>query len=251
MLEIVTKRFGFKTKTIWFSDTPFDVSGYDGVFFRSCKKDVEIKGFFKQKHTTLVIDLTQDLDEIWEKLKKDSCKRRINRAYKEGITTTINQSYSEFTDLVNIFRNAKGLPPYNITIEDMKKNGALFISELGGEILGGHFFYSDNNNYRSLMAVSKRLDVTTKGEASLIGCANRQIIWEAIKYAKECGIKEFDMGGYYAGDIPDPQKESINDFKKSFGGALVEKYNYHRSYSILYSLGEYLLNKGVSFDARE
>ncbi len=237
MLEIESRRYGFKTKTIWFSEAPFDVSGYDGVTFLSCTKNVDLEGFSKQKFTTLVIDLTQDIDTIWGNMERDSCRKRINKAIREGIKITINQRYEEFIDLCRIFRDAKGLPPYEIPIETMEKYGILFCSELNGEMLCGRFYYADQDHIRGAISASKRLNVS-KEDAKLIGCANRQSIWEAIKYAKEAGIKEYDLGGYYTGRIPDPQKENINIFKKSFGGKLAIKYNYDKSYSAAYSLGK-------------
>ena len=66
MLEIDNSRFIFKFKDIWFCEIPFDIIGYDRVIFHECTKDVNIKGFSKEEFTTLVIDLTQDLDTILE-----------------------------------------------------------------------------------------------------------------------------------------------------------------------------------------
>lgn len=237
MLEIESKRYGFKTKAIWFSEVPFDVSGYDGVTFYACTKDDSIKGFSKQEFSTLVIDLTQDLDTIWGNMKKDSCRRPINKAIREGIKVTVNKRYDEFLDLCKSFRLKKGISPYDISVENMKKHGVLFVSEIDGEILCGRFCYADKNHIRGAISSSKRLNVSKK-DATLIGCANRQNIWEAIKYAKNAGIKEYDMGGYYTGNKPDLQKENINFFKKSFGGNLTIKYNYHKDYSTAYSLGK-------------
>ncbi len=237
MLEIESERYGFKTKTIWFSEAPYDVSGYDGVTFLSCTKNADLEGFSKQKFTTLVIDLTQDIDTIWGNMKKDSCRRPINKAIREGVKVTVNQRYDDFVDLCSSFRRAKGLPPYEISIETMKKHGMLFISELDGEILCGRFCYADKDHIRGAISASKRLDAS-KEDATLIGCANRLNIWEAIKYAKASGIKEYDMGGYYTGETSDPQKERINMFKESFGGEMTVKYNYQKDYSIAYSLGK-------------
>jgi len=76
-------------------------------------------------------------------------------------------------------------------------------------------------------------------KATLIGCANRLLVWEAIKYAKENCIKEFDMGGYYVGP-PNEELERVNDFKKSFGGTIVTKYNYFKDYSTVYNLARRL-----------
>lgn len=239
MLEIEYKKFGYKIKQFWFCDAPFDISGYDRVMFNSCTFDVDINGFLKETQTTLIIDLTQNLDIICKKMDNKSCRRRINKAIKMGISTKINQNYHDFINLNNQFRKMKGLPPYNIPIDIMKKHGLLLICELNGEIINGRFYFMDEDYIRQVLSASKRLDVSRE-DAIFIGCANRLSIWEAIKYAKKIGVKEYDMGGYYTGNIPDPQKERINIFKKSFGGEIAIRYNYQKDYSLLFSFGKKL-----------
>jgi hypothetical protein len=115
----------------------------------------------------------------------------------------------------------------------MKKNGTLFTTHLDGEILGGTFLLEDTDHIREHIGSTKRLDVS-RDQQKLMSYANRLMTWEAMLYAKEKGIKEFDLGGYYTGKEPDPQKEGINQFKRGFGGKLVNYYNYYKSYSKLY-----------------
>jgi len=241
MLEIERKRLIFKTKEIWFSDYPFDVGGCDSVIFRACKNKVDMKGFTREEFTTLVIDLTQDLDAIWKNM-EGSCRRRIKRAKKNGVKIKLNQNYEDFYEINRSLRKSKGLPLYDESIEFMKECGTLFVEEFEGEIIGGHFYLEDEQNMRSLIAASKRLEVS-KDMASVISDANRLAIWEAIRYAKEKGIKEFDMGGYYTGKVKDEQKERINIFKKSFGGVLTTHYIYQKDYSKICKLAKkiYLL----------
>ncbi|NQE54743.1 hypothetical protein C5S29_14225 [ANME-1 cluster archaeon GoMg3.2] len=113
------------------------------------------------------------------------------------------------------------------------------MTEFDGEIIGGQFYLEDENNIRWLVGASKRLEVD-RNQATLIGNANRLVIWQAIQYAKEKGIKEFDMGGYYTREAKDVQKERINAFKKSFGGELVTHYIYHKDYSRIYKIAKWI-----------
>ena len=193
MLEIEGKIHIFKTKEIWFSDYPFDIKGYDSVTFRACKNKVDLNGFTREEFTTLVIDLTQDLDVIWKNMNKSSCRYAINRAKKDGIKIKLNQNYEEFCEINRSFRENKGLPVGSEKNEFMNKYGTLFVAEFDGEILCGQFYLEDENNIRWLIGASKRLEVG-KEKATLIGNANRLVIWQAIQYAKEKGINEFDMG---------------------------------------------------------
>jgi lipid II:glycine glycyltransferase (peptidoglycan interpeptide bridge formation enzyme) len=237
MLEIENSRFFFKTKTIWFSEIPFDIDGLDGVLFQGCTRDVNLSGFSKQEVTTLVIDLNQDLNKIWNNINKSS-RRAINKAKEMGVNIRINQGYDIFYNLNSEFRKLKGLPRSDIDIEFMKENGILFLSELDGEIIAGQFYLSDGKNFRTLIGASRRLEENIKSQTS--GNSKRLLIWEAIKYAKENGMITFDMGGYYTGKKHDFQKENINKFKKSFGGKLITNYKYQKSYSHFYTVAKWI-----------
>lgn len=237
-LEIDSKRYIFTTKIIWFSDYPYDAGDCHSVIFRACKNKVNLEGFEGEEFTTLVIDLTQDLDTIWRNMSKKSCRYEIKRAMREGIQIRLNQAYEQFYEVNRSFRRAKKLPDLT-SLEFMRKCGTLFTAEYEGEIIGGQLYLEDKDNIRWLLGASKRLEVD-KENAVLIGCGNRLMIWQAIKYAKEKGIKEFDMGGYYTGKTKDEQKERINIFKQSFGGKLTTHYIYQRDYSKIYKLARRL-----------
>jgi lipid II:glycine glycyltransferase (peptidoglycan interpeptide bridge formation enzyme) len=168
-------------------------------------------------------------------MSKDRCRRGIKHAEKNGVKIKLNQNYEDFYEINSLFRKQKGLDAYYEPIEFMKKYGTLIVAEFDGEILLGHLFLEDKNNIRALIHASKRFEVD-KEKANFIANANRLSIWYAIKYAKDKGIKEYDMGGYYTGEKKDIQKENINIFKKSFGGRLVTHYIYEKDYSKLFTL---------------
>lgn len=240
VLEIQKNRGPFKTKQVWFADYPYDVKGFDRVIFRDCKNEVDAPGFSCEKITTLTIDLKKYLDLIWQNMDKSSCRYAINRAKRDGVVIKTNENYESFFLINSSFRKKKKLSGESLSLEFIKKNGVLFTAEVSGETVGGNFFVLDNNNIRWVSGASKRLEDNAR--ATLIGNANRLIIWEAIKYAKAKGIKEFDFGGYYTGAKKDEQKERINVFKKSFGGQLATHYIYQKEYSKIYTFFSYLIN---------
>jgi lipid II:glycine glycyltransferase (peptidoglycan interpeptide bridge formation enzyme) len=86
------------------------------------------------------------------------------------------------------------------------------------------------------VGASKRL--IDSDRATLIGNANKLLVWEAIKYAKGKGLREFDFGGYQVGDRY-LQLVGYSAFKKSFGGDLVERYEYRKYYLKIYKLAEW------------
>ena len=162
-----------------------------------------------------------------------NCRRAIRHAEANGVKIKLNQNYEEFFEINQSFRKKKGLDAYSESIDFMKKYGTLFVTEFNKEILLGQLYLEDENNIRWLITGSKRLNVD-KEKARLISNANKLTVWNAIKYAKEKGIKEFDMGGYYTGEKKDIQKENINIFKKSFGGKSATHYICKKDYSKLF-----------------
>lgn len=245
VLEMDRKIYSFKIKDIWWADEPYDVSGCDGVTFHACKNKVDVEGFSCEEFTTLVIDLTQDLDMIWKNMSKSSCRYAINRAKKDGVKIELSRDFDEFYDINCSFKKKKKLALSYLKPEIMEKYGTLFVLEFDEEILGGQLYLEDENNMRWLVGASKRLEVGTE-KATLIGNANKLLIWEAINYAKEKGIKEFDMGGYYTGGDKSDPRYTINIFKQSFGAKLATYYIYRKYYSKIYKLfrGLYQLKEG-------
>ena len=233
MIEINIKRWFFNRKEIWFSDIPFEVSGVDQVIFYDCKKAIKDDGFSIHESKTLIIDLTQNLEDIWGNMSKSSCRYMINRAEKEYVKIKISNDFNQFQKINDRFRKYKGLSSVVVT-EDYKKNGILFFAEYRGEIIGGQFYLFDQENFRWLLGASERFNID-KNRSIIIGCANRLMIWEAIKYAKSRGLKEFDFGGYCENG-EDEEKNNISNFKKSFGGKMISHFTYAKYYSKLYKI---------------
>jgi hypothetical protein len=238
----------FKIKTVYFADRPFDVDSCDAVYFNNCNKKVNALGFTCEKSLNAVTDLTQDLEVIQRKIDKKSTWYEIKRAQEEEIKITSGQHYDEFYQIHSSFLRKKGISSIvgvgAPNIQVIKKYGTLFTFEYEGEILGGQVYLEDKNHLRLWLSSSKRLEVD-KEKASLISRANRLLHWEAIKYAKEKGKKEFDWGGLWSREelSKESSRKGLNSFKLSFGGKLVTQYSYYKSYSISYKLSKYLYGK--------
>ena len=233
MLEINRNLFSFKIKEIWFAEQPYNIKNCDSIFFKSCKNKVDVDDFTCEEHATLVIDLTKDLDQIWKNMDKSSCRYAVNRAIRDGVKVTINKKQKEFIKIYKSFRKSKGQSNfisriYNSDLELIKANyGTLFTAKHNDDILGGIYLLEDEETIRWIVGASKRLE----DNKTLIGNANKLLIWEAIKYAKDKGLKEFDLGGYSLTAEKDSERYGINKFKKSFDGKLVAKYFYQKDYS--------------------
>jgi hypothetical protein len=241
MIEVNKQKFFWRLKEVWFADTPYDVSGVDRIIFYDCKNMINKREFVLKEFTTSVIDLTNSIEKIWNNMDKSSCRYMITRAERECIKIKIDEHFNEFYSINNNFRRLKGLTP-SVNLEDYKKFGHLFTAEYKGEVVGGQFYLSDENNFRWLLGASKRLS-SQKEESVIIGCANRLIVWRAINYAKEHGKREFDLGGIYTGEAKNVALTGIARFKNTFGGRTVSHFVYIKDYSKIYKFMSYLKQK--------
>lgn len=245
MLIIDKSYFIFNSKEVHFSDYPFDIEGCDCVIFHFCKNEVNSEGFIHRESLTSIIDLTQDLDTIWQKMDRKSTRYSIKRAQKDGVKVRINGDCDQFYLIYKSFIRKKGINSLfgvgTTNLEIMKKYGTLFVAEHDGEILGGHLYLENESHIKLWLSASKRLEVDRE-KARLIGNANRLLHWEAMKYAKEKGIREFDWGGLWSEEEAekDEKKKAINSFKLSFGGEIVTRYSYQKVCSKAYRLAQYL-----------
>ena len=227
MIEIENKKFLFKVKEIWFSDRLYDDNdGHSQIAFRRCGPQVDNSGFNCKEEVTSVIDLTKDLTDIWSNMKKDSCRNSIRRAEKAGIVIDRNQGFDEFYSIYKEHVRSKKYLRFAEDESILSNCGTLFTAVYDGEILGGHLYIEDKDHILYYRGATKTAN--DKQLNTLKGNASRLIHWEAIKYAKEKGIKEFDMGGLYT--------DSINAMKESFGGKRVTYYAYWKDYNILFKM---------------
>lgn len=245
MLEIDRRFYNFKRRDVWFSDRPFDVAGCQAVSFYGCRDLVDMPGFTRRVFVTPVIDLTQSQETIWKNIDRWSCRKKINKAYNNGLKVKINENYEEFHAIDMNFRKNKGLPNSHIDLEYMEKYGTLMVVERDGEILAGQLFLEDKDHIRGLISGSKRFGPDAH-ENNLVGYGNRLIVWEMIKYAREKGIGEYDMGGYYTGSDKIDELKGVNTYKMSFGPRLVTKYDYEKIYSRTFDLAKRIYDYGVA-----
>lgn len=219
--------FLLRKKWIWFSD-PYDVKGCAMVNFFSYN-NIDKEGFSKKDGLTTVIDLDKSLEDIWSNIRKKFTRRLINQGEKKGIIVKQDNNFKDFEKIYKDFRSKKKLTSDRFSL---LKQGTLFSAYYQGKLIAGHIFVADNTFVRSWVAASSHMEQATGKDKRLIGWANRMLIWEAIKYYKNKGLKLFDMGGI------DLNKEDslLTEFKESFGGERRPCYYYHKVYSPMLKL---------------
>lgn len=163
--------------------------------------------------TTVVIDLTKDLDELWHNIKK-SRRTSIKNGRKRGVVVTVNMGMDkEWLSIVRDLREFLGMPKH--LPSSLKERGILFLAKLDGEVLAGNFFHKRGDRIMGRVQATKRFD---NQKRQVGGFANALLTWEAIKWAKEQGYKEFDLGGYNEKTHP-----TVSFWKKSFGCDVCER----------------------------
>jgi len=179
--------------------------------------------FYIKPFYTTVIDLSQDLDTIWRKLKKRSCKYEIRRAEKIPHDIIINRWDSQVYEFIRDFQRRKGL---SLLTRDgflkLSRYGYLFAILSQGELIAVHIFLIDYPKRARLLisATTRRDEYRTR---SLVSALNRKLHWYEIQFFKDRGFRIFDFGGI--NPSPASPTYSITLFKMSFGGYIVKYYN--------------------------
>lgn len=217
----------FRKKWIWFAD-PVDITGVDTVTYFSYN-DANVLGFHKKSGWTLVIDLSPSLDVLWNNMRKDFIILQIDKGKRKGIVVKQDNNFAEFQPILEDFRRNKNLGREDYRV--LRQNGLLFSAYFEGKMIAGGIFISDKNYLRVWMLASKRLDARSGVSSQIIGQANRMVLWEAIKYAKEHGMKMFDFCGI---DLPEKEGDptpNLTLYKEAFGGRRARNYYYTKTYS--------------------
>jgi hypothetical protein len=228
MIEFIRRMGPFAISEIWFSDDVYDMEEVDAIQFKNSTFSGEKKGFLKEASTTLVLDLTKSIGEIWNGM-NENCHNQIKSAQKDNIKVRFNERVDEFYRMNQDFRKQRGLSPAFISLEEMGKNYFLTTYELDGTLMGGVLSIKDDHRIRLLVSCNNR-DMGSAIPRSKFGRGNRLANWELIKYAKREGLVEYDHGGFATGQLGEELK-GINEFKLSLGGAICNKFSYSKSYS--------------------
>jgi lipid II:glycine glycyltransferase (peptidoglycan interpeptide bridge formation enzyme) len=234
MIEKDLKLNMFTIKSIWFSDYPFDIYRCSCVRFYACKNKVDFPGFTRIDNTTLVIDLTQELDILFMNMSRNT-RRVIKKPMLEELTLEKDEHQEEFIQMAKDFRKKLHLEPLYLTKEFLNSDTCLYVATYRREVISGNLFLIDKNEAYWYCSVSKRLSCSRE-KANIIANANKLIMWEAIKYFKDKGMKELDLGGYHVGSDDYLSNESYSTFKARFGGEIVTKYLYIKNYSYISNL---------------
>ena len=179
----------------------------------------QLPAAFEDKHpeTSLVIDLRQTEEEILAQMKPKG-RYNIKVAQKNGVQVETSDDVEAFYDLLKKTGGRDGFGIhgknyYQKMLEALGSNAQLLMAKHEGQVIaGGIFVYLDvwgiyyygasDHEHRKLMAPYL-------------------IQWEAMKEAKKRGCQFYDFLGIAPEDTPNHPWAGVTDFKKKFGGQVV------------------------------
>ena len=191
---------------------------------------IEKNGKWKGKAYSLIIDLSQDEDDIMRYFSQTRRYETRRASEKDNLYVDFYKPVNvkeckEYIEYYNQFAQTKGLS--NITEEKIYAlvKGERFvvakISSHENEILCMHGYIADKESNRVALYTSSSLFREKKDIANLIGRANGLLHYKSMLHFKGEGYLIYDFGGAYMGN-DDIQLQNITKYKMSFGGKLVE-----------------------------
>lgn len=218
---------------IWFDDARF-IASNKGIQILHSNAELNEKEYdFVLGGKTFVLDISKPENEIWLKLENKSCRYAINRALRYGVTVKKVESEEErnkYLDFQNNFCQEKGIP--SVSRADIDELDVYYAEDSQGDYLGGCAFLKSQDH----KTVRYKYGATVHRLR-----ANEAILWKAICEYHVQGYENFDFGGC----IPTEDRESYYyrhfEFKKKFGGELVESYTYFKIHGI-YRVGYWLFS---------
>ena len=188
------------------------------------------KGYVYEDELNFLVDLTKSKEELWANLSK---KRRnnIRRALKNDVTVKMVESeehvYKSYEMLHETYRNAK------LPLADISLFRSIFKSLTSKDMMK-FFLAKYENNYIGAILVLTYKGIVYDWYAGadrgyLKVCPNDLLVWHAIEWGSENGYHTFDFVG--AGNPNNKEHEGIREFKKQFGGQLVNHGRYKKIHS--------------------
>ncbi len=173
-----------------------------------------------EDRNTVILDLSQDIQDIWDKSYSSINRNMIRKALKNDIHISISEKEEDFRSFFDIYNetmknvNADNYyffsdKYFSIFFNDLKNRSKLLLAKINDEIISGMLLmYSDNYAHYHLSGRKK--------EYSNLA-SNNLLLDTAIKIAKDMKCKYFHFGGGTSSDIKDPLFKFKSGFSKENG----------------------------------
>lgn len=213
---------------LWFDEEPPCDPAVDVLMYRSRSKP--IVGTPCAPFLSLATDLSADEHTIMTSFGRTN-RYKINRAEsKDGLEAqyfadsrphldAFCRFYDRFAEQKSIERS------YRKSLEAASDAGQLVLTSasLDAQPLVWHAYIRSDDTAVLLHSASHFRGKATADRA-VVGRANRWLHWRDMLAFKRLGLRLYDWGGIFE-DESVPERASINDFKREFGGAPAQNYN--------------------------
>lgn len=190
-----------------------------------------LKHNFKEKTTgTFIINLKQNISEIFKNTDKKSVQKNIKRSEERGVKIseiTSKEDLIEYYNILNKFRKDNNLQPYSYEdiidgynfVKSVGQKG--FLAWLNSEVVGGIFISTFNGNINEWGVAGSKLDREKKLYSLDF------LRWKIIEWGIENNCNYYDLSGIKI-ENRSSKEEGIFRNKKKWGGKLVK-------YSVYYN----------------
>ena len=238
-------------------------------YFRSIRADLVMPATFNTVFRTFpegacaapfgsyVLSLAQSEENLWDNVHSKH-RNSIRSAQKRGVT--IHTGFEHLPTAYRLtrasfIRSARGtlgkarqylrndFEGFKRQVTSLEGNAVVFVAKLGDETQGAAVMHFSEHSAYYMHGGS--IDKTVPGAQNLLQ-------WEAILYFKRLGVQYYDFVGARISPEKGSKIEGIMNFKKRFGGTLVQgymwKYPFHDFRYSLYNLAARLRSSGDVVD---
>lgn len=209
---------------------------FETAFLKYCQQEniiaefIRFHPFLKNEHLfvenidvlhnrfTVWTDLNKGIDEIWMQELSSTCRNRIRKCEKNGLTVEISEDYDEFMDIYNSTMNKVGADRFYFFnkryYDEIKKDSSNVLMRVRQKdetlaaavfmIYGDYFHYHLGGSKREFLALAP----------------NNILMWTAMQYAKEHGCKKMHFGG----GLTDSKEDTLYRFKSTFSSSYADFY---------------------------
>lgn len=182
-------------------------------------------GFNCREDITYILDLSPNEEEMWKNLRSE-CRTAIRKAINNNLIAEdtndpqiIDEYYSQLRE---VFARQRLTPTYSYKtpqalFDCLKKEDLLFSLrvKLGQEVIATGLFSHDDRDVYFFGGASRQKFYHLR--------PNNFLHWELMKIAAKRGILRYETGG--------------GGFKQRFGGKLIKKYHWYKSYNLFAKFG--------------
>jgi hypothetical protein len=240
----------FFTMNYYWMDQPSFAQSGNSISLLRTHHDLKRNEYHcKITYKTFLIDLSKSLDDIFSAFDAKAARPKIRKALRSGVTVKVAESVEEkqrFFDFYQEFAQTPGRKNKILVVQqdELEKLHILYAVSSEGEYLGGIGLLPSSDGRYLLDKYCATLHKL---------CEQELLIWDSIRYAKERGYSYFDLSWMLPTEDRSNKQYNLYQFKKKFGGELVEFYSYIKIRGALKVLGvgfrlvlRYLFNDDIN-----